>query len=60
LLHAYTSSQLRGSLVAALLAEQKTTEPDDGLLRFVPISHGLNRAVGCHSARRSRWRAVHV
>ncbi len=33
---AYTSSQLRGSLVAALLAEQKTTEPDDGLLRFVP------------------------
>jgi len=30
-----------------LLAEQTTTEPDDGLLRFVPISHWLNRAAGC-------------
>jgi hypothetical protein len=29
---------LVGSLVAALLAEQKTVEPDDELLRFVPSS----------------------
>jgi len=35
--------------MAALLAEQKTAEPYDELLRFVPISHGFNRAVGCHS-----------
>jgi hypothetical protein len=28
-------SALVGSLVAALLAEQKTVEPDDELLRFV-------------------------
>jgi hypothetical protein len=31
-----------------LLASQKTAEPADELLRFVPISRGLNRAVGCH------------
>jgi len=35
LLHAYISSQLRGSLVAASLAEQKITEHDDGVLRSV-------------------------
>jgi hypothetical protein len=44
--------------MAALLAEQNTAEPDDELLRFVPISHGLNRAVGCHSAWRLRSRVV--
>ena len=32
-------SELVGLLVAALLAEQKTTEPDDGLLRFVRSRH---------------------
>ncbi len=49
--HAYISSQLRGSLVAALLAEQKTTEPDDGLLRFVQSDSGLRV---CRIARSDR------
>jgi hypothetical protein len=35
LLDAWSSGQLRGSLVAALLAEQSTAQPDDELLRFV-------------------------
>jgi len=43
--------QLRGSLVAALLAEQKTTEHDDGPLRFVLRSDDVSAGAGY----RSHW-----
>jgi hypothetical protein len=46
-------SALVGSPMVALLAEQKTTEPDDGLLRFVLSRDEIGRDDGYWSRRGS-------